>query len=277
MFVPDVDGRFDSGHVESPTDTQTEDEQQLTAITSVSVRAQMFPVYYWLISSSKISSDLLSSAASIQERLVPRAAKHLPQGANLAGSHSKDDSTILGRRSRNAKENQPPVVGSEEAGGEDTNVDSGESEDDTVKNNSKKRKVTRGDQLKDRLRVRLTEGAYAFFRARIATQNGFPDSDLKSEFAREAFADSYDDLERRGINLEGTSPCASLDEADLVRHLPHCLLQLTTSFTSVDRGPCCANPRRHQENCTGPLEAPFQVSGMRAQGRRQNRFQPKAI
>lgn len=149
---------------------------------------------------------------------------HLPQGNNLPNSpHTVEvsNTTVLGCRDRSTKENQPPA-GEE---GTETMADAHSSSEDendprreeSIKKNKKKR-VTRGDQLGDHLRVRLTEGAYGFFRARIASEHGFPDDALKSEFAREAFTDSYADFKRRGIDLKGTSLGVTLEEADLVSY-----------------------------------------------------------
>lgn len=158
-------------------------------------------------------------------QLIPRSANHVPQGGDLP-SPEKDQTDRPGSDSRGtvrssgnnanataqsaAKENNPPDHAVNDEGNEDSDVSN---QDVPAK---KKRKLKSGRQLQDRLRQRLTEGAYPFMRARVATICGFPEDHVRSTLTRDSFLDSYREQEQRGIDLRRTSRYPTFDEADLV-------------------------------------------------------------
>ncbi len=135
------------------------------------------------------------------------------------------DKQAHSQASRRNKENEPKQIYSSE--GTDSDFSDNLDRDDDLpaktrkthrdrKRGRKKRKITRGDQLGDSVRERLTTRAYPYMRARIACEHAFPSDDLKASFTRKSFADSYAELTRLGVDLSESSSTIALEEADLV-------------------------------------------------------------
>lgn len=141
----------------------------------------------------------------------------MPPSTTSEAADTQNQETGDGDRHGGSKENERPTVDQSRAGDSDSSGEFDNCESENEGRTAKKRKINRINELKSPLRMRLTEGAFFSLRARIATEYGFPDDDMKAVFARESFSDSYDDFQRRGIDLHGTSSSISLEEADLVR------------------------------------------------------------
>lgn len=141
----------------------------------------------------------------------------MPLSTTSEAADTRNQETSNSDRHGGSKENERPTVDQSSTGDSNSSGEYENCESENEGRSAKKRKINRIDELKNPLRMRLTEGAFFSLRARIATEHGFPDDNMKAVFARESFSDSYDDFKRRGIDLHGTSSSISLEEADLVR------------------------------------------------------------
>ncbi|KAJ3551818.1 hypothetical protein NM688_g4490 [Phlebia brevispora] len=156
----------------------------------------------------QVSTSALEDQA-VQMQLISRSANHVPQGGDLP-SPEKDQTDRPGSDSRGtmrssgnnanataqsaAKENNPLDHAVNDEGNEDSDVSNQD----------------------DCLRQRLTEGAYPFMRAHVATICGFPEDHVRSTLTRDSFLDSYREQEQRGIDLRRTSRYPMFDKADLI-------------------------------------------------------------
>ncbi|KAF7790602.1 hypothetical protein EIP86_001558 [Pleurotus ostreatoroseus] len=188
-------------------------------------------------SAQTLSSPQVNHQDSMPIQLEPRPANHRPQGAGMASTLTTAAGD--GARADSGTISEPTYVRNKENDAAQEGIASGDSDESKLssdsdsekratattgsrkisrdrKGNKKKRKLTRGDQLQNNTRTRLTERAYPYLRARIACEHGFPNEELKALFTRESFADSYQDLTRLGFDLSETSANITLQEADLI-------------------------------------------------------------